>query len=134
MILSVFALTASVAIAPPHAIIDKLFSAFNSHDAQALQQLYGPKARLQSSDFCKPRSGHDVVRTYEAIFQAFPDIRDDIETVVIDKDKAAVRFMSSGGKGSSAFQFELMTFFRFSGGRIVEDDTIFDTQGRQCEA
>ena len=133
MIFGGFTLMVSVAIAPSYAVIDKLFSAFNSHDAQALQQLYDPKARLTSSDFCKPRNGYDVVRTYKAIFMAFPDIRDDIDTVVIDKDRAAVRFMSSGGQGSSAFRFEFMTFFRFSGGRIVEDHTVFDTHGRPCE-
>jgi hypothetical protein len=100
-----------------HAVIDKLFSVF-----------------IMSSDFCKPRNGSDVVRTYKSVFQAYPDIRDDIETVVIARIRQPIVSCRRKDKGSSAFRFELMTFFRFSGGRIVEDDTFFDTYRRRCEA
>ena len=31
------------------------------------------------------------------------------------------------------FPLKLTTFFRFRNGRIIEDDTIFDTGGRACE-
>jgi predicted ester cyclase len=118
----------------PKEIIDQLFQAFNRHDVAAVQALYAPDARLTSSDFCKPRTGADVTRTYGSIFHAFPDIRDDVISIVIDGDQAAVRFMSSSLGPKNEFRFELMTFFKFSNGRIVEDDTVFDTQGRPCEA
>jgi hypothetical protein len=36
--------------------------------------------------------------------------------------------------GIPLVRFELMTYFRFGDGLIVEDDTIFDTQGRPCES
>jgi ketosteroid isomerase-like protein len=117
----------------PAAIIDKLFDSFNRHDVAALQALYAPNARLTSSDFCKPRTGADVARTYGAMFRSFPDIRDEVETVIIDGDRAAVRFVSSSRIPGGAFRLALMTFFRFSGGRIIEDDTILDTSGRACE-
>src|SRR5580692_6407503 len=127
-------LTASVSMtSAPEAIIDKLFDAFNRHDVAALQALYAPNARLTSSDFCKPRTGTDVGRTYGAMFRAFPDIRDDVDTIIIDGDRAAVRFVSSSRTPGGSFRVKLMTFFRFSGGRIVEDDTVFDTNGRACE-
>ena len=127
-------LTASVSmISTPRAIIDKLFDSFNRHDVAALQALYAPNARLSSSDFCKPRSGADVTRTYGAMFRAFPDIRDDVDTIIIKGDRAAVRFVSSSRALGGSFRPELMTIFRFSGGRIIEDDTIFDTGGRACE-
>jgi hypothetical protein len=72
-------LTASVLMtSAPRVIIDKLFDSFNRHDVAALQALYAPNARLTSSDFCKPRTGVDVARTYGALFRAFPDIRDDV--------------------------------------------------------
>jgi len=127
-------LTASVSMmSDPAAIIDKLFDAFNRHDVAALQTLYAPNARLTSSDFCKARSGVDVARTYGALFRAFPDIRDDVEAIVIEGDRAAVRFVSSIRAPRGGFPLKLTTFFRFSGGRIIEDDTIFDTSGRACE-
>jgi len=134
MSISALFLTASVSMmSDPAAIIDKLFDAFNRHDVAALQTLYAPNARLTSSDFCKARSGVDVARTYGALFRAFPDIRDDVEAIVIEGDRAAVRFVSSIRAPRGGFPLKLTTFFRFSGGRIIEDDTIFDTSGRACE-
>jgi ketosteroid isomerase-like protein len=127
-------LTASVSMtSDPSAIIARLFELFNRHDVAALQALYAPNARLTSSDFCKPRTGADVARTYRALFRGFPDIRDDVDTIIIEGDRAAVRFVSSIGKPGEGFPLKLTTFFRFSAGRIIEDDTIFDTGGRTCE-
>jgi ketosteroid isomerase-like protein len=132
MTISALLLSVSMMSAPA-TIIDKLFDSFNRHDVPALQALYAPNARLTSSDFCKPRTGADVTRTYGAMFRAFPDIRDDVETIIIEGDRAAVRFLSSSRTPGGGFRLKLMTFFRFSGGRIIEDDTIFDTGGRACE-
>src|ERR1700733_3506649 len=127
-------LAASAAMrSDPAAIIDKLFDSFNRHDVAALQAMYAPNARLTSSDFCKPRTGADVTRTYGAMLRPFPDIRDDVDTIIIDGDRAAVRFVSSSRALGEGFRLKLMTIFRFSGGRIIEDDTIFDTGGRACE-
>jgi predicted ester cyclase len=67
------------------------------------------------------------------MFRAFPDIRDDVDTIIIKGDRAAVRFVSSSRVLGGSFRLKLMTIFRFSGGRIIEDDTIFDTGGRACE-
>jgi hypothetical protein len=134
MTISALFLAASLSTtSTPAAIIGKLFDAFNRHDVAALQAMYAPNARLTSSDFCKPRSGADVTRTYGAMFRAFPDIRDDLDTMIINGDRAAVRFVSSSRVLGGGFRLKLMTIFRFSRGRIIEDDTIFDTGGRACE-
>lgn len=130
---ALLAATASLATTPRVAI-EHLFAAFNRHDVVALQKLYAPYAKLTSSDFCKPRMGVDVTRTYDAMFKAFPDIRDDVISIVIDGDQAAVRFTSSSDAPEHKFRLELMTYFRFGDKLIVEDDTIFDTQGRPCES
>lgn len=119
--------------ATPHITIDRLFAAFNRHDLQALQSLYAPNAILTSSDFCASRTGADVTRTYAAMFKSVPDIRDDVVSVVIDGNQAAVRFISSAG-GPEPFRMKLMTYFKFKSGLIVEDDTVFDTKGRACES
>jgi ketosteroid isomerase-like protein len=117
----------------PRSIIEELFRAFNRHDVSALQALYSPDARLMSSDFCKARTGADVTRTYAALFRAFPGIRDEVISMVVDGDQAAVRFMTSSVVEGNEMNFELMTFLRFKDGRIVEDITIFDTKGRPCD-
>jgi ketosteroid isomerase-like protein len=133
MAIAALLLAASASMTGPGAVIAKLFDSFNRHDVSALQALYAPNARLTSSDFCKPRTGADVGRTYGSMFRAFPDIRDDVETIIVDGDRAAVRFVSSSHTPGGIFRLKLMTFFRFSGGRIIEDDTVFDTNGRACE-
>lgn len=133
MAIAAVVLTTSLSITSPGAVIDKLFDSFNRHDVATLRALYAPDARLSSSDFCKPRTGADVGRTYESMFRAFPDIRDEVDTIIIDGDRAAVRFVSSSHTPGGNFRLKLMTFFRFSGGRIIEDDTVFDASGRACE-
>ena len=127
-------LASSMSLSMSHrSIVEELFRAFNRHDVSALQALYVHDARLTSSDFCKARTGADVTRTYAALFREYPDIRDEVISIVVDGDLAAVRFMTSNGTEGNEFHFELMTFFRFRDGRIVEDATIFDTTGRPCE-
>jgi hypothetical protein len=73
------------------------------------------------------------MRTYGAMFRVFADIRDEVDTLIIKGDRAAVRFVSSSRALGGGFRLNLMTIFRFSGSRIIEDDTIFDTGGRACE-
>lgn len=133
MPISALLLAVSLSTSDPAAIIYKLFDSFNRHDVAALQAMYAPNARLTSSDFCKPRSGVDVTRTYAAMFRAFPDIRDDVDTIIIQGDRAAVRFVSSSRAPGGGIRLNLMTIFRFSDGQVIEDDTIFDTGGRACE-
>ncbi len=130
---AILVLAASLSTGTPQQLIDHLFQAFNRHDVPALQALYVPTARLTSSDFCNPRTGADVTRTYEALFRAFPTIRDDVSTIVIDGDQAAVRFVASVTGPEGALRIPLMSYFRFKDGKIVEDDTLFDTKGQPCE-
>jgi ketosteroid isomerase-like protein len=135
MILAILAASGMLASSAndPRALVDQLFTAFNRHDALALQSLYTPEAVLTSSDFCLPRTGRDVARTYTAMFLAFPDIQDTIVTVIVDGDRAAVRFAATGKIKGKAFRMKLMTMLRFKDGHIVEDDTVFDNGGRPCE-
>jgi ketosteroid isomerase-like protein len=129
----VFVATLTSSATPLRATVDALFHAFNAHDVAGLSALYAQDARIISPDFCAPRTGADVPRTYRQIFDAFPDVRDVVETIVIDGDRAAVRFTSHSREFGSSGQMRLVTFLRVRGARIVEDDTTFDTEGRPCE-
>ena len=115
----------------PEAVVRAMFAAFNRHDAVAMERIYAPDARLTSSDFCRARGRSDVRRTYEALFRAFPDIRDDVTTVVSEGDHVAVRFMAISRRGGMSLTIH--TFLRVRDGQIVEDDSVFDTGGRACE-
>lgn len=127
------AVALSSTLPSPSATIQALFAAFNRHDLAALQRLYSPSAVLNSSDFCHARTGLDVTRTYRAIFRAYPDIKDKVDTIIVEGDRAAVRFTSDSHIRGKAFTLKLVTLFRFGEHGIQEDDTVFDTGGRLCE-
>jgi uncharacterized protein (TIGR02246 family) len=115
------------------ATVEAMFAAFNRHDARAIAQLYAPDALLTSSDFCASRSGRaEVQRTYQALFDAFPDIVDDVDTYVVEGDKVAVRFTSSSKLPEHAFAMTIMTLLTVRDGVIQSDDSVFDNHGRSC--
>lgn len=117
----------------PQAVVQAMFDAFNRHDAAAMAGLYADDARLASSDFCATRTGPaEVLRTYRALFVAFPDIRDEIEHMVVEGDHVAVRFVARSGQGSSALAMPIATFLTVRHGRIQSDESSFDTGGRAC--
>jgi predicted ester cyclase len=133
MAIAALLLSTTISASSSLTIINKLFNAFNQHDTAALQALYSPNAQLTSSGFCKARTGADVARTYAAIFRDIPDIQDEVDSIVIQGDRAAARFVSSGHTPEGEVRLKLVTFFRFKHGRIIEDDTVFDAGGRACE-
>ncbi|WP_448662177.1 nuclear transport factor 2 family protein [Sphingomonas sp. CJ20] len=128
------ALALALAAAPdrsPRDTVLAMFDAFNRHDAVALARLYAPDARLSSPDYCTPRTGADVARSYGALFAAFPDIHDSVETMVVEGDTVAVRFTATSRTGGLSLPVQAM--LRVRDGRIVSDDAVFDAGGRPCE-
>ena len=130
MILPLLALLASPH-ETPRQVVEAMFAAFNRHDAAAMARLYAPDARLTASDFCAPRGGADVERTYRALFAALPDIADTVETILVEGDRVAVRFTATSAAANLRMPIHAM--LRVRGGRIVEDDSVFDTGGKPCE-
>ncbi|PXV61401.1 SnoaL-like domain-containing protein [Dyella jiangningensis] len=117
----------------PESVVRAMFDAFNRHDAGAMAGLYASDARLSSSDFCSPRAGRaEVMRTYRELFAAFPDIRDDIEQVVVQGNQVAVRFVARSQATGKPLRLPISTFLTVEQGRIVSDDSTFDTSGRPC--
>jgi ketosteroid isomerase-like protein len=115
----------------PKAVVHAMFESFNQHDARAMQALYAEDARLTSSDFCGPRGKQDIPRTYETLFRTFPDVQDSIETVVVERDMVAVKFVASSPTGK--WRLTIHTFLKIKDGLIVSDDSVFDNGGRDCQ-
>ena len=125
-------LAAAVATPSPRATVEAMFAAFNAHDPVAIARLYADDARLTSSDFCAARGKADVRRTYADLFTAMPDLHDRIETMVVEGDRVAVRFVASSA--AAKFNVTIITLLRIRDGLIVEDDSVFDTGGQPCSA
>jgi len=123
-----FALAAQPA---PQGVVEAMFAAFNRHDPAAMARLYAPDARLTSSDFCHARGRADVERTFGGLFAAMPDLHDTIDTIHADGERVTIRFTATSAKAGMTLPFQSVVTVH--GGRIVEDDTVFDTGGRPCE-
>lgn len=131
-IVAMAAATSSLPSSQAGATVRAMFGAFNAHDPAAMAKLYAPDASLTSSDFCAARRGTDVVRTYADLFRDMPDIHDEVDSLIVEGSRVAVRFTASSRK--AGFTVRIMTFLTVRDGRIVEDDSVFDTGGRPCSA
>ncbi|QNK01594.1 nuclear transport factor 2 family protein [Dyella telluris] len=119
--------------ASPRSVVLAMFDAFNRHDADAMARLYAENATLSSSDFCAQRAGRaEVARTYRRLFLAFPDIRDEVESMVVQDGQVAMRFVARSAAGVSPLHLPISTFLVVRQGQIVSDDSTFDTAGRPC--
>jgi limonene-1,2-epoxide hydrolase len=128
-------LTAASSATSAQAVITARFAAINRHDIDAVVALYAPDAALTASDFCAPRHGHaDVERTLRGIFQLVNGLSADVESMVAQGDRVAVRFVVRGTVGGHPIAIPIMDFYTVQNGLIVADDGIFDTGGRPCSA
>lgn len=109
------------------------FETFNRHDLDALVALYAPDAVLTSPGFCKDRVGLAGARqAYSDLFQAVPDIQDQVMAVVIDRDHIAVQFVARSTKSGMAFEVRIANFLTLEHGLIKRDDAYYDAKGRPC--
>ena len=109
-------------------VIRSLVAACNHHDVEALAALYAPDAYLMSSDFSEPRHGPDGVRkTYSELFSQLPQVHDEVKTLIMKGDDAAVEFVSTWGASGNlpSGKLAIATFFRFKQGRIISDISYF---------
>lgn len=133
MLLAVAMTAASGAAPGPESVVLAMFDAFNRHDADGLARLYAGDAQLASSDFCHPRSGRaEVARTYRELFAEFPDIHDEIEQMVAQDDRVAVRFVARSSEGARSLNLPISTFIVVKQGEIRSDVSMFDAGGRPC--
>ena len=109
--------------------------ALNGRDLTLLDELFAPDfvAHGDSS-----QTLDDFRRVIAIIYSAFPDIRESIEDLIAEGDKAVVRFTATGtptgefmglaptGRG---IQASGISIFRLAGGKIVERWSVFDELG-----
>ena len=119
----------------PEAVVKKRFEATARHDVDAIAALYAADAVETSPGFCAVRQGPAGARkTYADLFHDVPTIEDEVTNFVVDGNHVAVQFIARARKpdGSIAFAVPLANFLTVENGRIVRDDTYFDSKGRPC--
>lgn len=134
LIALVAALATPAAAAPSaRAVVEAKFAAVNRHAVADVVALYAPDAVVTASDFCAPRRGReDVRRTYEAIIGGVSDVVADVQEIIVEGDRVAVKFVVRSRLPGRAFDVPILDFFTVRDGLIVRDDGIFDNHGRAC--
>jgi predicted ester cyclase len=106
------------------------FARFNDRDAQdAFFDAYHPDVVLHG--YPAGLQGHDGLRAFhEALWQAFPDIRLTVEDLVVESDRAALRYRLRGTHSGPylgvaptglGFDVEGLTLLRVADGRVAEE-------------
>jgi ketosteroid isomerase-like protein len=106
-------------------VVRRKFSAFNQHDALAIQRLYATDARLHSPDYPDLAGNQSIAETYRRIFTAIPDARDDVKVLEAGSERMYVQFVLSGhmaGAADRPISVRIISVCRVKEGRILEDD------------
>ncbi len=130
------------------ALIERLHEVWNNGDLEAIPEVYAADFVAHMPKGWGPsegRNGHDGIRrAIEHLRRGFPDWHEHIEDLVIEGDKAAVRYHSTGTHlgtfgtrpaSGHRLRIDELSIFRIAGGRVAEqwclnDDLAFDKQLR----
>jgi predicted ester cyclase len=112
------------------ALAEEAFARFNDRDDHdAFFDAYHPDVVLHG--YPAGLQGHDGLRAFhEALWGAFPDVRLTVEDLVVESDRAALRYRLQGTHGGPylgvaptglRFDVEGLTLLRVAEGRVVEE-------------
>ena len=105
------------------------FAAFNRHDAETIQNIYGANAVLHSPDYPGLTGNVPIASTYRQLFAAIPDARDEIRSFDAIGDKVYVQFTLTGhwgGDPGHGLQVRIMSIYTVKDGHIADDTTYYD--------
>lgn len=113
----------------PTKTVEQKFSAFNRHDAAAIQSLYASDAILHSPDYPELHGNSKIADTYRWIFDAIPDANDSVVTLESTADHVYVQFVLSGhlkDAGNKPISVRIMSVYTIKDHLIVGDSTYYD--------
>ena len=111
------------------ATVQQKFTAFNRHDAEAIERLYAPDATLHSPDYPNLSGSRPIADTYRKVFAMIPDARDDIASLERVGNHVYAQFVMTGHLGGAQdkpISVRLMSVYTIGNDRIVGDDTYYD--------
>ena len=111
-------------------IVRSMFAAFNRHDWKAMAEHY-----VDSAYFLDPAFGPDYVQQshaeivikYNEMQSLFPDLHDEVVTLVASSNRVAVEFVSTGTQPDGAtFRLPISAMLTIENGKIVRDATYYN--------
>lgn len=109
--------------------VQSMFAAFNRHDWTALSDHYSDTAEFLDPSFGSAyvrQTRADVATKYAAMEKIFPNINDEVVTLVAQGDKVAVEFISTGSADTISFRLPISCILTLKNGKIVRDATYYD--------
>lgn len=121
------------------ALIERCRVALNRHDSGAVAAEHSEECVMDSPTAGGPVTGRvGIARVYDMWFQAFPDLTITQEDVLIDADRAAVRYTLSGTHSGGFlglpptgkhFHVPMVWLCQISQGKIVHSRPVYDFSG-----
>jgi len=112
---------------------------WSGENIDSVNEIIHDKYQIHHADFSDDKRGPEKVRELaEKMFEAFPDMKTEINEVVPNSDKIAVRWTMKGTHKGSRYgeeptqkevEMEGMEFLEFEDGKIKEHNALSDTLG-----
>ena len=105
------------------------FAAFDRHDVSAIQNLYAEDAALHSPDYPDLHGNGPIADTYQGLFKAIPDAKDEVQSLDPCGDKVFAQFVLTGhwqGSPDKPIRVPILSVYTIRGGRISGDTTYYD--------
>jgi hypothetical protein len=111
--------------------INNFFENFNAHNWQKMADMYIDSAEMKDPAYglqSIKMSKAEIVKKYEELLMAVPDVHDEVIAIHCGKSTATVEFVSSGtGPDKKKFALPICTIFTFNEqGKIISDHTYYD--------
>lgn len=110
--------------------VQSMFDAFNRHDWKAMAEHYADSALFLDPAFGNEfvlQSRNEMINKYTEMQDLFPDIHDEVVSVVAQGDKVSVEFISTGSSGDSiSFKLPISCVLTLHNSLIVKDATYYN--------
>ena len=110
---------------PRLATLDRLFDAFNRHDADAVMSCFAPGAVFHTAAGPTPSGrkveGHPAIRAaFSAVWHAMPDVRWSVHGSRVDGEHGIVEWLFTGTpRVGAAVEIEGVDLFTFAGDLVA---------------
>jgi steroid delta-isomerase-like uncharacterized protein len=120
------------------ALLQRLVDAARRHDVASLARLYGEDAVATSPVLGDMRGRDAIARSWERLFQTFPDMAVEVTNVLVDGDRVAALASVTATDETGWFglpptggpiAYRLVLLLTIRAGKIVHDERIYDSAG-----
>jgi len=122
-------LTACVTTGDRSDPVRQKFAAFDRHDVSAIESLYATDAVLHSPDYPLLQGNTSIAETYQRLFKAIPDARDELQRLDVCGDRVYAQFLLTGhwlGATDKPIRLPILSVYSIRGGHIAADSTYYD--------